>query len=75
MMKTYLEILVNSEGSPPSVINTQLLNMGFKPTKGAYDFVYEWKKKSVDVNELIMFADKIHMILQGHKVSFKIETI
>ena len=75
MMKTYLEIMVNSEGSAPSVIKTQLLNLGFKATKGNYDFVYEWEKQDADVNELLIFADKVHTALHGHNVFFKIETI
>ena len=74
-MKTYLEILVNSEGSPPSKIKDQLLNMGFKATKGNYDFVYDWNKKSVDVDDLIWFADKVHSALKGNNIYFKIETI
>ena len=74
-MKTYLEILVNSEGSSPSEIKNQLLNLGFKATKGNYDFVYDWKNDSEDVEELILLADKVHSVLQGYKVYFKIETI
>jgi hypothetical protein len=74
-MKTYLEIMVSSEGSAPSLIKTQLLNLGFKATKGNYDFVYEWNKDDADINELIMFADKVHSVLRSHKVFFKIETI
>lgn len=74
-MKTYLTILVNSEGSSPSEIKSALLNMGFTATKGNYDFVYEWNKKSVDVEELIWFADKVHAALKGHEVYFMIETV
>jgi len=53
-MKTYLEILVNSEGSPPSKIKEQLHNLGFKATKGNYDFAYEWNKESTDVDVKIV---------------------
>ncbi len=74
-MKTYLTILVNSEGAPPSEIKNQLLNMGFKATKGNYDFVYEWKDKHSDVNELVWFADKVHSALKNSKVYFTIETV
>jgi len=52
-MKTYLQILVNSEGSSPSEIKSILLNMGFKATKGNYDFVYEWNEESVGIVELV----------------------
>jgi hypothetical protein len=76
-MKTYLKILFNSEGDSPSEIKDMLLNMGFKATKGNYDFVYEWNKEStgVEVDELIWFADKVHSALKNSKVYFDIETI
>jgi hypothetical protein len=74
-MKTYLTIMFNSEGSSPSEIKDQLLNLGFKATQGNYDFVYEWKKDSTKLDDLIWFADKIHSTLKNHKVYFTIETI
>ena len=74
-MKTYLKIYFNSEGSSPSEIKNQLLNMGFKATKGNYDFVYNWGEKSADIEDLIWFADKIHAALKEHKVFFTVETI
>ena len=49
--------------------------MGFKATKGNYDFVYEWKDKHSDVNELVWFADKVHSALKNSKVYFTIETV
>ncbi len=74
-MKTYLQILVNSEGSSPSEIKSILLNIGFKATKGNYDFVYEWNEESVSIEELIWFADKVHSALKKNKIYFSIETI
>ena len=74
-MKTYLKIMFNSEGSSPSEIKDQLLNLGFRATKGNYDFVYEWKEGSSNVEELIWFADKVHSVLNKNNVFFSIETI
>jgi len=74
-MKTYLKILFNSEGDSPSEIRDMLLNMGFKATKGNYDFVYEWNKESTEVDELVWFADTVHSALKNSKVYFDIETI
>ena len=74
-MKTYLKIMFNSEGSSPSEIKNQLLNMGFKATKGNYDFVYDWNKDSADVEELVWFADKVHSTLKNSNVNFTLETI
>ncbi|UCH72477.1 MAG: hypothetical protein JSW62_02710 [Thermoplasmatales archaeon] len=74
-MKTYLTLIFNSDGSSPSEIKDRLLNMGFKATKGNYDFVYEWDEDSASVEELVWFADKVHSALKDDKVSFSIETI
>jgi hypothetical protein len=74
-MKTYLTIIFNSEGGSPSEVQNQLLNLGFKVTKGNYDFVYEWDKMSASKDELVWFADKIHSALKKANVSFTIETI
>ncbi len=74
-MKTYLTIMFNSEGSSPSEVKDQLLNMGFKATKGNYDFVYEWDGESTSVEELVWFADKVHVALKKNKIYFTIETI
>lgn len=74
-MKTYLTIMFNSEGSSPSEVKDQLLNMGFKAAKGNYDFVYEWDKETIEVEELVWFADKVHTVLKNHKVYFTIESV
>ena len=74
-MKTYLKIMFNSEGALPSEIKNQLLNMGFRATKGNYDFVYDWGKEAASVDELVFFADKVHSTLKKDKVYFNIETI
>ena len=67
--------MFNSEGASPSDIKNQLLNMGFKATKGNYDFVYDWGKESADVEDLVFFADKVHSTLKKSDVYFTIETI
>lgn len=74
-MKTYLKILFNSEGHSPSEIRDQLMNMGFKATKGNYDFVYDWDEDSANVEQLVWFADKVHASLKDRNVYFSIETI
>ena len=68
-MKTYLKIMFNSEGSSPSEVKNQLLNMGFKATKGNYDFVYEWDEETASVEDLVWFADKVHASLKNSKIS------
>jgi len=74
-MKTYLTVTFSSEGSPPSEVKDKLLNMGFKATKGNYDFVYDWNKDSSEIEELLWFADKVHACLKDSCVYFTLETI
>jgi len=74
-MKTYLTIYFNSEGASPSEVKNQLMNMGFKATKGNYDFVYDWDDEHSNIEELIWFADKVHAALKNSNVYFSIETI
>jgi len=67
--------MFNSEGSKPSEVKNQLLNLGFKTAKGSYDFVYDWVGEAVTVEELVWFADKVHSALKKHNIFFTIETI
>jgi hypothetical protein len=67
--------MFSSEGTSPSEIKDQLLNLGFKATKGNYDFVYEWDENNAGIEELIWFADKVHATLKNTNVYFSIETI
>lgn len=73
-MKTYLQILFNSEGAIPSEIKNDLMNMGFKAARGNYDFVYDWGRDA-ELDEIVFFADKVHAALKNSKVFFNIETI
>jgi hypothetical protein len=74
-MKTYITLIFNSDGSLPSEIRNHLLNLGFKATKGNYDFVYEWGNNPASIEDLIWFADKVHTTLKNCKVNFTIESI
>ena len=74
-MRTYLKITFNSEGASPSEVKNQLLNLGFKATKGSYDFVYDWNSETREIEDLIWFADKVHATLKNCNVYFSIETI
>ena len=67
--------MFNSEGSSPSEVKNQLLNLGFKAAKGNYDFVYEWDKNATGIEELVWFADKVHTTLKNMRVYFSLETV
>ncbi len=73
-MKTYLTIWFNSEGASPSEVVERLRAMGFKPMKGYYDHVYDWKKK-VTIEDILQLSDALHETLRGLKVIYKLETV
>lgn len=72
-MKTYLKVSFNSEGAKPSVVRQTLASLGFQPTQGAHDFVYDWPGKAT-VEDVLAFADRIHAELSGMDVRFELET-
>ena len=74
MMRTYLTIQINTDGVSFSELTNTLQNLGFKPLKGYYDFVYEWDDHA-SIKEILWFADKIHTALSGKKVYFRLETL
>jgi hypothetical protein len=73
-MKTYLTIWFNSEGAEPSLVAQKLQAMGFKPIKGHYDHVYDWKR-TVTVDDVLQLLNNTHATLKGLNVLYKIETI
>jgi hypothetical protein len=73
-VKSYLTVTFNSEGIKPSEVVDRLHMLGFKPTHGAYDFIYEWGKHAT-VEDAIWFTDRIHEALKGCKVLFHLETV
>ena len=73
-MKTYLTIWFSSEGKNPSRVAERLQGMGFKPIKGPYDHVYDWKR-DVDIEDILVLCDSVHETLKGFGVLYKIETI
>ena len=74
-MKTYISILISSEGDKASNITEKLTDLGFETTLGGHDFVYDWKKKEITPMEVINFVDKVQNQLKGMNVRFSITTI
>ena len=50
------------------------MSLGFKQVQGNYDYVYDWGD-NVDLDEVLLFSDKIQMTLKGTCVMFKTETV
>ena len=77
-MKTYLIVWFNSEGASPSIVINKMLELGFIPVRGAYDFVYEHKQEDMsesDLSESILeIADALHKALVGFHVLYTLDT-
>ncbi|MCL4326493.1 MAG: hypothetical protein M1481_06735 [Candidatus Thermoplasmatota archaeon] len=73
-MKSYLLVNFSSDGAKPSDVANRLALVGFKPTHGNYDFIYDWDHEP-STDEAIVLADKIHNIMRGFDILYKMETI
>jgi len=73
-MKTWIKLMFNSDGAKPSDIIDRLCMLGFKPTHGHQDLVYEWDRNAT-VQDAIWFADKVHSVLDGLSVFYELETV
>ncbi len=73
-MRTYLRLVMDSEGAPFSELATLLADLGFRPVQGEYDFLYEWDREAT-VRESLFFADRVHTALKGKRIWFQVETV
>ena len=71
--KTYLTLWFNSEGKAPTSIMMKLQEIGFKPSTGKHDFVYDWKQE-IGLENISKLGDTVHKKLKGLKVLYKLET-
>jgi hypothetical protein len=72
--ETYLTLWFGSEGAAPTSIAMRLQRIGFKPMKGKYDFVYDWKRR-IGLEEIFKLGDTVSKTLKGSKVLYKLETV
>ena len=73
-MKTYLSIIINSEGGLPSDITDKLKAMGFETTLGSHDFVYAWPDPDTTHEKVVEFINKVQEDLKGQRVRFTVNT-
>lgn len=73
-METYLRVTFDSEGGKPSEVADRLLQAGFAPTHGNYNFVYDWRG-AVPRETVMELADTLSEQLRGFRVLFEIETV
>jgi len=53
-MKTFIRLIVNSEGASPVEIASALGELGFTAALGQHDFVYDWGKKKDIAVEVVL---------------------
>ena len=74
-MKTYLKLILNSEGASPMQVVAVLKKHGFEPAIGIHDLEKNWGKEKKEVAEVLDFIEKVHMALKGMNISYEITTI
>jgi hypothetical protein len=71
--KAHLTLWFNSEGKAPTSVMMRLQDIGFIPSEGKYDFIYDWKQ-GIGLEEISKLRDTVHKTLRGSKVLYKLET-
>jgi hypothetical protein len=75
---TRVSVWFNSEGASPSTVINKMLELGFIPIRGAYDFVYEHKRDDMsesDLSESIReIGDALHKALAGFQIFYTLDT-
>jgi len=75
---TLVSVWFYSEGASPSQVIQRLTELGFKPIRGAYDFVYEHSEDNMTEtdlsNAIIEISNALHKTLSGFKVLYNLET-
>ncbi|NHI83786.1 MAG: hypothetical protein EAX81_05745 [Candidatus Thorarchaeota archaeon] len=75
---TRVSILFNSEGASPSMVIKKLLELGFMPVRGAYDFAYEHEQEDMSnadlMSAIIEISDALHKTLAGFNVMYTLDT-
>ena len=75
---TRVSVWFYSEGASPSQVISKLTALGFKPVRGAHDFVYEHDEDDMTEadlgNSIIEISNALHKTLSGFKVLYNLDT-
>ena len=75
---TRVQVWFYSEGASPSQVVSKLLELGFQPVKGAYDFVYIHSDEDMTDAHLgtaiLEISDALHKTLSGFRVLYTLDT-
>ena len=72
---TYVEMTFNSEGKSPVDVIKILRDLGFKPTRGQHDFVYDWGTEEPTIDQIEELLQKLHDRLKGSQVLYQVTTL
>ena len=73
-MRTNVSIIVSSEGGLMSEVAKRFGELGFKPTLGMHDFVYEWEETSVTSDKVIELIDRVQRRLKDTNIGLHFVT-
>jgi len=73
-MRTNVSIIVSSEGGLMSEVARIFSELGFKPTLGMHDFVYDWEETKVTPETVIALIDKVQKKLKNMNVGLHFVT-
>jgi hypothetical protein len=73
-MRTNVSIIVTSEGGLMSEVAKRFEELGFKPTLGMHDFVYDWEETNVTPETVIALIDKVQKKLKDMNVGLHFVT-
>ncbi len=77
-MKTYMKLIFSAEeGKSPTdtdVVVTDLMDIGFEPIKGGYDYLYRWPSP-VGTEAVLEVADRVYEAFEGCGIYFKFKTL
>jgi len=76
---TYMGITLNTNGATPVEVNNKLVEMGWTPVYGDYDYKHEWAtenwgNKGKDINEFITHVTNLHNTLKGMDICYCVRT-
>lgn len=77
MYVTRVTVWFSSEGASPAQVVKKLTELGFKPVRGAYDFIYEHEDDMTETDlgsAILEISNALHKTLSGFKVLYTLDT-
>ncbi len=75
MYATYVEMTFSSEGRSAVEVIQILEDLGFRPTRGQHDFLYDWGNEQPTMDQIKDLLETLHGRLKGAEVLYQVTTI